>query len=688
MARSYTGSTSNRLSVAAAPIAQFPATILAWFKVANVVGEKCCIRIGTSSGNDYAIALEVNDAVAWAITGENSAYAIATKSGVVANQWHLGIAVFESAVKRTIYLDGVAGTPETTSRNFANGTINLTTVGSYDTGANPFNGELGPVAVFDGIPTANEIAAYWAGTIALEDFLPGCLLAYYSMNTGTSGEPDRASPITNTDYSLALTGTVGQSTQPTVPTFTADGALRVLVGNQRAFTLNGTTALVLAGAHTWPGVIQFNASAFPTAPYTNQDYRAYLDTLAGYGHNYTRCWTWDTTRSTTFGYTAPLPYARSGTAGNSDGGNKFDLTTYDSDYFTRLVDFVSYANTLGLYVGVVLFEQSIPIGDATYRKDAHPFKSTNNTNTLNGDTNADGSMAETYDGSVAGIVTVHNNYISHVLGLLGGYPNVIYELSNEPFANTTTPNTGACSGSHARLRAIRNYIVDYELANCMYQHLIYRSPSGSGVDDILGTQLSSAGTVSPHSTWTGYSTGPSWTTPQTPANPPFLYDSDHTGSSSSMTGDVFWRAVCQGHFGLAHMEDHFGVASGISTSTNIRNNLGYIRTYTNRMGLAACGPKSALASTGYCLANPGTRYLAYQPGSATFTMDLSALVGTVPIEFLNTNNGATSTSTVTGGSSTESIANPFSGASGWVVGVNLVAVATNTLRMLALLGCG
>jgi hypothetical protein len=42
------------------------------------------------------------------------------------------------------------------------------------------------------------------------------------------------------------------------------------------------------------------------------------------------------------------------------------------------------------------------------------------------------------------------------------------------------------------------------------------------------------------------------------------------------------------------------------------------------MDLAAMAPDNALASTGYCLANPGGEYLIYQPISGAFTAKLAA----------------------------------------------------------------
>lgn len=42
--------------------------------------------------------------------------------------------------------------------------------------------------------------------------------------------------------------------------------------------------------------------------------------------------------------------------------------------------------------------------------------------------------------------------------------------------------------------------------------------------------------------------------------------------------------------------------------------MGHTRRYAERMNLAKATPQPALASTGYCLADPKAEYLVYVPG--------------------------------------------------------------------------
>src|SRR5216117_518785 len=96
------------------------------------------------------------------------------------------------------------------------------------------------------------------------------------------------------------------------------------------------------------------------------DYVKYLDTLAKDGLNLTRTFSGAycepsgsfNIRSNTL---APArgrfisPWARSDTPGYPNGGNKFDLSKWNEDYFTRLKQFVSEASRRGIVVEFTLF---------------------------------------------------------------------------------------------------------------------------------------------------------------------------------------------------------------------------------------------------------------------------------------------------------------------------------------------
>ena len=70
----------------------------------------------------------------------------------------------------------------------------------------------------------------------------------------------------------------------------------------------------------------------------------------------------------------------------------------------------------------------------------------------------------------------------------------------------------------------------------------------------------------------------------------------------------------------------------------MRKNMGYTLAYARRMNLATITPRSDLASSKYCLANPGTEYLVYQPKTgAGFSVELTA--GTYRYQWFNPARG-------------------------------------------------
>jgi hypothetical protein len=71
----------------------------------------------------------------------------------------------------------------------------------------------------------------------------------------------------------------------------------------------------------------------------------------------------------------------------------------------------------------------------------------------------------------------------------------------------------------------------------------------------------------------------------------------------------------------------------------IRSAMGQTRRVAERMNLAAMAPRNELASTGYCLANPGRGYLVYQPTSGhEFTLRLRS--GKYHLVWINPSQGA------------------------------------------------
>ena len=97
-----------------------------------------------------------------------------------------------------------------------------------------------------------------------------------------------------------------------------------------------------------------------------------------------------------------------------------------------------------------------------------------------------------------------------------------------------------------------------------------------------------------------------------------------------------------------------------STWLDIRKNLGYTLSYAKKMNLVSMLPHQELTSTGYALANPGSEYLVYQPGSGGFNVNLIA--GDYNFEWFNPSSGSViQTGLISASGGNNNFTPPFSG---------------------------
>jgi hypothetical protein len=187
-----------------------------------------------------------------------------------------------------------------------------------------------------------------------------------------------------------------------------------------------------------------------------------------------------------------------------------------------------------------------------------------------------------------------------------------------------------------------------------------------------------------HADWIsppGYQTnfdGDGGPVPEATGNKIHIVDVDHTwpGKTDDKPdpakidkGQWVWEVFLRGH-SCIHMDDlgGLGIAGcNIDASARVydvfRITQKQTAQYAARCNLATTVPHSALSSTGYCIANPGSQYLVLRPGnSGAFTVDLSAGAGkTFSVEWLNVaDSSAQILANVSGGSSAQSFISPFS----------------------------
>ena len=168
------------------------------------------------------------------------------------------------------------------------------------------------------------------------------------------------------------------------------------------------------------------------------DYHKYLAALEADGMNYTRIFggSYVELPAKSFGIKkndlAPepgkfvAPWARSSEAGYAGGGNKIDLAKWNPEYFSRLHDFLSDAARRGIVVEIGLF--SSQYGEMQWN--LSPFKRENNVNSTDA---IDWKKVNTLENG--NILTIQEKYVRKLVREANAYPNVMFEISNEPWSD-------------------------------------------------------------------------------------------------------------------------------------------------------------------------------------------------------------------------------------------------------------
>jgi len=414
----------------------------------------------------------------------------------------------------------------------------------------------------------------------------------------------------------------------------AKGPLRIHPHNPRYFT-DGTKmsdgslkAVYLTGAHTWNNLVDMGRND-PPEPF---GFEAYLKFLGNHGHNFIRMWAWDSTTWDTrangalgkdFTHkAAPLPWARTGPGQALDGKPRFNLTQFAPEYFQRLRARVAAAGDQGIYVSVMLFEGwGLYHGNRRRGTDdgwawrTHPFNPANN---ING---AKVEGAEALSGKVHTLRNPEVNelqaaYIRKVVDTLNDLDNVLYEVINE-------------GGEKEWNWWVIKTIHDHERTKPK-QHPV--GNTGHGAERLPTLLASPAEWVSPGRADGFAEEPPAWNEKKVS-----LLDTDHIWGVGGNAAWV-WKSFLRGHNPL-FMDPYDGSVLGHDRGWGtIRAAMGHTRRLAERMNLAAMTPQGELASTRYCLANPGTEYLIYQPkGAKGFTVELSP--GSYRYEWFNPAKG-------------------------------------------------
>jgi len=432
-----------------------------------------------------------------------------------------------------------------------------------------------------------------------------------------------------------------------------------LPSNPRYFTHDGEHAVYLTGSHTWANLQDIGLKQTPPFPY-----QEYLDFMQASNHNFMRLWMFEQPERACWTEALmlfdPLPWARPGPGLAADGKHKFDLTAWNEAYFTRLRQRVEQANQRGIYCAVMLFQGwSLSVtGKGLDPWEVHPFNGSNNINGIDvpyhgWDNETAPSLHSLHN---PGVLAHQESYVRKVIDTLFDLDNVLYEIINE-------------GGSLAWQVHMVDYIHAYErqksAGDSLRQH-----PAGitSGTPYLRNAPIvaSSADWYSPvcQPNWwdrSGYVLLEDYRQDPPPADgrKVSFSDTDHLWGHGGNAKWV-WKTFTRGHqpifmdpwwslyLGATEEIAGWSFTSGVSKDQRdypdwepVRRAMGDTKRYADKMNLAKMIPHPELASSRYCLADPGQEYLIYLPEGGPITVDLCDCKGRFALEWFFPSLGRT-----------------------------------------------
>lgn len=434
------------------------------------------------------------------------------------------------------------------------------------------------------------------------------------------------------------------------------GPLVVHPDNPRYFADGNNQIVYLTGSHTWSN-LQDNGGVDPPPAF---DYVQYLDFLEAHDHNFFRLWVWEQSRWTletsdeNYWFNPMPPFKRIGPGTALDGKPKYDLTQWEEAYFDRMRERIIAAGDRGMYVAIVLFngwsvskEKGMFAENNPWR--GHPFNAANNINGINGDLNNDNSGEEVHQLVNPTVTAVQEAYVRKVIDTVNDLDNVLYEISNESDGTAT-------EWQYHMIEVIRAY------QNSKPQ----QHPIGMTVEWPNGNNselfASSADWISPNDYFDP---------PPADGSKVIINDTDHLWGIGG-DREWVWKSFTRG-VNPIFMDGYDGAGYGVGGAgfifddpqwVSLRLNMGYTRSYAERMNLVAMIPRGDLCSTGYCLANAvstGAEYLVYLPQGGTVQVNLSAVSGQLSVEWFNPATGIAQPGNPVMGGETHNFTPPFGG---------------------------
>jgi len=199
----------------------------------------------------------------------------------------------------------------------------------------------------------------------------------------------------------------------------SENAIGISEKNPHYFRYKGKEILLITSGEHYGAVIS-----------KKFDYVKYFDALAEYGLNYTRIYPggfveyagkWMPDDNMAPGPDLIVPWARSDVPGYKNGGNKFDLSKWDPEYFTRLRDFIHQAAKREIIIEICFFNCQF----VDYWPNSPLHKDAN----INGVGDCDHITFQSLDNEP--LVREQLKYIEKIIVETNDFDNVIYEFVDE-----------------------------------------------------------------------------------------------------------------------------------------------------------------------------------------------------------------------------------------------------------------
>lgn len=428
----------------------------------------------------------------------------------------------------------------------------------------------------------------------------------------------------------------------------ATGPLKPHPTNPRYFADGSGKAIYLTGSHTWD-TFQIHHKGLVSPGHGPRgrpaSFTEYLDVLERHHHNFIRLWVADTAWSPAMNdFIEPQPYVRTGPGAATSGGKKFDLGQLNQAYFDELRSRVIAARDRGFYVSVMFFNAW---GIAEYPKHRdkwafHPFHTANNINGIHGDPNNDGIGLEYHTLQIPAIKTLQETYVRKVVDTVNDLDNVLYEIKNE----------GGGSSTEWQYHLI-NFIKSYEGGKPKRHPVGMTSQTGKGgsIENLLNSPADWISPGGENVRQGAYFSNP----PAATGSQVIITDTDHIEPNTTDAAWV-WRSFLRGLNPI--VMDHWNGAQW----DPIRRAMGHTRRLAERVDLAAMTPRDELATTKYCLAQPGVAYIVYLPQGGEVTVNLSAASGNLQVEWMHPVEGGITPGQPVAGGAQQAFTAPFSGA--------------------------